>query len=85
MSPLKIFEYMSSKKPIIASDLSVLREVLNDENSMLVPPDDVTAWKEAIISLSDAVKRKKLADQAFLDLINHYTWKKRSEKIIQQL
>ena len=25
MSPLKIFEYMSHKKPIIASDLSVIR------------------------------------------------------------
>jgi glycosyltransferase involved in cell wall biosynthesis len=36
MSPLKIFEYMSHKKPIIASDLPVIREVLNESNSLLV-------------------------------------------------
>src|SRR5690606_38086332 len=28
MSPLKLFEYMSAGKPIISSDLNVLREVL---------------------------------------------------------
>ena len=35
-SPLKLFEYMSHKKPIIASDLPVIREVLDEKNSILV-------------------------------------------------
>jgi hypothetical protein len=33
---LKIFEYMSHKKPMIASDFPVIREVLNEKNSILV-------------------------------------------------
>ena len=33
MSPLKIFEYMAHAKPIIASDLPVLREVLTPESN----------------------------------------------------
>ncbi len=41
MSPLKVFEYMASRKPIIASDLPVLREVLNEKNAMLVSPVNV--------------------------------------------
>ena len=36
-SPLKLFEYMSHRKPIIASDLPVIREVLNKKNSILLP------------------------------------------------
>ncbi|GAG00742.1 unnamed protein product, partial [marine sediment metagenome] len=39
MSPLKMFEYMASGKPIIASDLPALREVLKQgKNAILVDP-----------------------------------------------
>ena len=46
MSPLKIFEYMASQKPILASDISSIRNVLNESNSFLSPPDDILKWKE---------------------------------------
>ena len=31
-SPMKMFEYMASKKPIISSNLPVIREMLNEKN-----------------------------------------------------
>jgi glycosyltransferase involved in cell wall biosynthesis len=37
-SPIKMFEYMASGVPIIASDMPSLREVLNDHNATLIPP-----------------------------------------------
>ena len=38
-SPLKLFEYMASGRPIVASDLPSLREVLADgRNALLVEP-----------------------------------------------
>jgi len=42
MSPLKIFEHMSSRKCIFSSDIPVLREVLNDANAVLAVPDDAS-------------------------------------------
>lgn len=84
MSPLKIFEYMSSKKPIICSDLPVLREVLNENNAILVKSDDITAWQNAIKKLKDSSLRMTIAENAYNDFINNYTWLKRANYILEQ-
>ena len=40
-SPLKLFEYLTLGRPIVASDLPAIREVLTHERTaLLVPPDD---------------------------------------------
>lgn len=84
MSPLKIFEYMASKKPIIASDLPSLREILtHGDNAILMAPNDHRALADAIIKLREnQAYDKKISDQAYRDVSNKYTWKIRAEKII---
>jgi len=85
MSPLKIFEYMSFKKAIIASDLPVLREILDETNSILVKCDDVHEWEEAIEKLQDKALRKALSAKSYTDFVNNYTWKQRAKNIIEKL
>ena len=75
-SPLKVFEYMSHRKPIIASNLPVLKEVLNEKNSILVDCDNITEWINAIEKLKNIKNRDALANQALSDFSN-YTWKNR--------
>ncbi|NNJ55520.1 MAG: glycosyltransferase, partial [Bacteroidia bacterium] len=82
MSPIKIFEYMSSKTPIISSDLSVIREVLNERNSYLVKANDVSAWKDAIQYLIHNPKDgQSLSNSAFNYFVEHLTWESRAQKI----
>ena len=53
MSPLKLFEYMSTKKVIISSNLNVLREVLiNNVNCFLANPRNTQEWVNLIIRIS---------------------------------
>jgi glycosyltransferase involved in cell wall biosynthesis len=87
MSPLKLFEYMRRCKPIIASDLPVLREVLRDgENALLVAPTDPEAWRAAILRLlHDAGLRQALGKSARRDFREHYTWERRAEKVLAGL
>ena len=84
MSPLKMFEYMASGKPIIASDLPVLREVLRQgQNAILVDPEDLDGWVKAIKYLVDnTTVKERLAEQALIDLKQYYTWLKRAQKVL---
>jgi glycosyltransferase involved in cell wall biosynthesis len=81
-SPLKMFEYMAYKKPIIASDLPVLREVLDDSCAKLVPPEDSLAWVRAINQLRDKVLRDQLANTANELFMKKYTWQDRARAIL---
>ncbi len=84
MSPLKMFEYMSSKTPLISSNLPVLREVLEHEkNCLLVDPDNIYQWHEAIMRIKENPQLgKKIAIQAHKDFITKYTWDARAEKLL---
>ena len=80
-SPLKLFEYMSHRKAIVASDLPVINEVLNHNNSILVKYDDIQSWIDSIELLRDSKNRDKIATQALRDFSN-FTWKKRANSIL---
>ena len=84
MSPLKIFEYMAAGKAIVCSDLPVLREVLTDRvNAWLIPPQDISAWVEALRTLqADADLRLSLGRAAQRDFLTRHTWNKRAEFIL---
>ena len=82
MSPMKIFEYMAAVKPIIASDLPVLREVLNDSNAILVDPEDIDAWRDALAALRDPKRREQLGRKAHDDFLRSYTWQARASRVL---
>jgi glycosyltransferase involved in cell wall biosynthesis len=82
-SPMKMFDYLASGRAIMASDLPVLHEVLNDRNAILLPPDDIAAWNQALSGLlADARLRKRLARQACMDA-RKYSWRDREAAILK--
>jgi glycosyltransferase involved in cell wall biosynthesis len=82
-SPMKMFEYMASQGPIVASDLPSIREILNENNAILVQPDNPKALAEGINqALKNPDFSAKISAQAYRD-VERYTWLKRAKSIIR--
>ncbi|MFA6428761.1 MAG: glycosyltransferase family 4 protein [Candidatus Buchananbacteria bacterium] len=81
-SPLKLFEYMATGRPIVASALPSIKEILNQDNSVLFEPDNAQALAEAIIKvLKDEAFSARIAKQSWLD-VQGFSWTNRAKKII---
>lgn len=85
-SPLKLFEYMAAERPIVASDLPSLREILRDgENAILVTPDDPDMLGAAVTRiLNDQELAHRLACTARAE-VEKRTWLDRAELILEFL
>jgi len=84
MSPLKVFEYMAAGKPILCSDLPVLKELFEDgKNALLVPADNPDAWVRGLERLRDPRLRERLGRCARADFEVRYTWRIRAECVLE--
>ncbi len=87
MSPLKIFEYMSTGTPVISSDLPVLHEILEDRrNAFLCTPDAPEDWIKTIKYIrAHPEEAQCIANAAQTEFLSQYTWQKRAEYITGEL
>jgi glycosyltransferase involved in cell wall biosynthesis len=86
-SPTKLFEYMAAGRPIVASAVGQIADVLRDEESaLLVPPDDADALCRAILRLvDDQCLRQRLAAAARAAAEEHHTWRQNAERVLASL
>ena len=81
-SPVKMFEYMASKRPIVASNISSIREILNEKNALFFEPDNSKDLAKAIEKIfQNSELFDGISNQAYIDVQN-YTWEKRAKRIL---
>lgn len=82
-SQLKLFEYMASRRPIVASDLPSIRTVMRDGyNVILAEPGNARAFEAGINKLiNDPKLSGHISEQAF-KCVQYYTWDKRADRIL---
>jgi glycosyltransferase involved in cell wall biosynthesis len=83
-SPLKLFTYMASGIPIIASDVSSTREVLPREAAYWFTADDAESCARAIQEALEDAQSKERARVA-KSAVQGYTWDTRARNILAHL
>lgn len=81
MSPLKLFEYLRSGKPMIVTDLPSVREIVSESSAFFAAPGDAASLaaeiRRAMDDPSDAAVRAGRA----AELSERYTWAERARRI----
>lgn len=85
-SPMKIFEYMVSGRPMVVTDLPVLREVLRpDIDAIVVQQEDRGAFIAALERLrDDPALGRRLARSALERAHAEFTWASRASRILER-
>ncbi len=82
-SPLKLFEYMASGRPVVASELPSIMEVLDEKTCVFAKPDREESFAFEINRvLSEPILAESISSNARKE-VEKYTWKKRAEEILK--
>ena len=85
-SAMKLFEYMSIGKPIIASNIPSNTEILeNNLNCLLFEPDNPKSMVEKINTLIKDKELNKKITKNSSKLAIKYSWTERSKKMIKRI
>lgn len=74
-TPMKIYSYMLSGKPILATRMTTHTQVLNDDNAVLADPVPGPFADALSELLGDAGKRESIGRRAILDIEERYSFK----------
>lgn len=83
-SPMKLFEYMASERPIVASDVPSIAEALPSDAGYFATPDDPVSFAEVIQqALSDPQVAERTARARAVAL--EHSWDARATRIMNRV
>jgi glycosyltransferase involved in cell wall biosynthesis len=84
-SPIKVLEYMASSRPLIASNMPIVRELVREDVDALLfspnEPDDLA--RQVLVLLNDIELSKRLSDSATQRVLSKFTWHEAQKKLLK--
>ena len=83
--PIKILEYMAAGRPLLASNMPIVRELVREDVDGLLfspnDPDDLA--HQALLLLKDMELSKRLAESAAAHVREKFTWHESQKKLLK--
>ena len=77
-SPIKLWEYLAAKRPVVASNIPAIRELIAEQEAVFVEPDEPKELANGIVRASQSSEGRI---QAGAKLAEAHSWKSRAEKL----
>jgi glycosyltransferase involved in cell wall biosynthesis len=83
--PIKVLEYMASSRPLIASNMPIVRELVREDVDGLLfsPNDPEDLARKVLMLLKDVELSKRLADCATERALTKFTWHEAQKKLVK--
>ncbi|NTU55263.1 MAG: glycosyltransferase family 4 protein [Anaerolineales bacterium] len=83
--PIKVLEYMAAGRPLVASNMPIVRELVREDVDALLfspnDPDDLA--RQVLALLSDVELSKRLAESASERALTKFTWHESQKKLVK--
>ena len=81
--PIKVLEYMASSRPLVASNMPIVRELIREDVDALLfsPNDPEDLARQVLTLLNDYDLSKRLADSATERALTKFTWHEAQKKL----
>lgn len=84
-SPVKLFEYMASGRPIVVSNLPSIRSIVGDDDVFFVEPDNPKAFAEGIIAVLRNREETQRRTIHARETVKQFSWEKRIAAISEYM
>ena len=83
--PIKVLEYMAAARPLVASNMPIVRELVREDvDALLFSPNDPDDLARQILALlNDEALSKQLADSASKRALSKFTWHESQKKLLK--
>lgn len=83
-SPLKLYEYMAVGKPVVASKIGQIDNLIEDGvNGLLVKPGDARTLASILQKLSNDLGLQRAIGSAAVKSVKEFTWQGNAKKVIK--
>ena len=82
--PIKVLEYAAAGRPIVAADLPVVRELLNEDEALFFRPDDADDLARKVNCLLSAPQEgQEMGRRAAQRIRAEFTWERAGQRLLE--